>query len=209
MGYDSINQVVLREVPENAKAILDLGCGGGALGQLLKRRGTVVVGVTSDEEEAVVARPRLDKVVVSNLNTLEPRTLGRFDCVVCCHVLEHLLRPEVLVAQIRDCIAPGGSLVVALPNVLFWKQRLQFLRGRFRYSDGGLMDRTHYRFYDWQTAQELLIGSGYRIMKKEADGGFPLSRILCGGPRRVVNHYSLKWFPGLFGWQFVFRCVPR
>jgi SAM-dependent methyltransferase len=166
------------------------------------------VGVTFDEEEAALARHRLNRVEVGDLNTLDPRTLGLFDCVVCCHVLEHLVCPESLLAQLRECIAPGGSLVVALPNVLFWKQRFQFLRGRFRYTDGGLMDRTHYRFYDWQTAQQLLRRAGYRLLTTDADGGFPLSRLLWGPARDALNRVCLKACPGLFGWQFVFRCVP-
>jgi hypothetical protein len=68
----------------------------------------------------------------------------------------------------------GYIIIVALPNVLHWKQRLEFLKGHFKYTEGGLMDRTHFRFFDWQTAQDLLTQSGYQITQAEADGSFPL-----------------------------------
>ena len=69
------------------------------------------------------------------------------------------------------------------------------------------MDRTHYRFLDWQTAKALLTDSGYRVIEEEACGSFPLSRFLfqLGD---WLNRVTLKMFPGLLGFQFVFVCEP-
>ena len=209
MGYDSVNRPVLEQVPPGARSVLDLGCGGGAMGEVLKSaRGCSVVGVTFDEDEAAQARRRLDRVEVLDLNACDPAGLGTFDCVLCSHVLGHLLHPERLLRGLRQCLGPGGTLVVALPNILFWKQRLEFARGRFRYADGGLMDRTHYRFYDWSSAAELLTGSGYIIRHRAADGGWPLSRFLGRRAGGQLDRLATRWLPGLFGWQFVFRCQP-
>jgi len=94
-----------------------------------------------------------------------------------------------------------------LPNVLHWRQRFKFLRGEFRYTAFGLLDRTHYRFYDWQCAQELLGSSGYEVLSAQADGNFPYSRFVPG-MRRRIDRLALRTFPGFFGWQFVFRCRP-
>ena len=203
MIYGAVNLAVAARVPESARRVLDLGCGTGALGAHLKRRpGREVVGVTFSEEEAREARTRLDEALVCDLNDFDPTGLGRFDCVVCSHVLEHLTRPEELLRRLRACLSEGGVLVVALPNVLHWRQRLVFLRGRFEYTDGGLMDRTHYRFYDWRTARALLADSGYALTAGEADGGFPLSRFvpLCG---RALDRAALRLGPGVFGVQFI------
>jgi SAM-dependent methyltransferase len=203
MGYDSVNPAVLAAVPPGAHSVLDVGCGGGSFGAELKRRaGCRVTGVTFDPDEAAAAGGRLDAVVVADLNAFDPASLGAFDCVACCHVLEHLYRPDLVLARLRPCLALGGVLVVALPNVLVWRQRLRFLTGRFRYTAGGVMDRTHYRFFDWQTARELVTESGYRIERATADGGFPLTRFLPGvGP--LLDRAALSAAPGLFGWQFV------
>lgn len=205
MAYDSINPAVLAAVPPGVKAVLDLGCGGGSLGAELKaRHGCAVTGVTFDPEEAVVAEKRLDRVVTADLNDCPFTDLGRFDCVVCSHVLEHLYRPDRVLARVRACLNPGGVVVVALPNVLQWKQRAKFLRGRFRYTDGGLMDRTHYRFFDWCTARALVRDAGFAVEYAAADGGFPLSRFL-GPAGRPLDWLALRAAPGLFGWQFVLR----
>lgn len=207
--YQSVNYSVLNKVPSQAVRVLDIGCGGGDLGAALKARSDcTVLGVTFSEPEAELASKRLDAVEIADLNQIDPAFLGQHDCIVCCHVLEHLHDPQRLLrALANDCLAPNGTLIVALPNVLHWKQRLDFLLGRFRYTDGGVMDRTHFHFYDWTTAAELMTEAGLRTVERSADGYFPLSR-LFGPLSRAVNQVAESEWPGLFGWQFVL-CAKR
>lgn len=207
MIYQSINLPVFRRVPAGALRLLDVGCGGGAFGAAVKdARECVVVGVTYSEAEAHQARQRLDEVVVADLNIFEPASLGLFDCVVCSHVLEHLLAPQELLRRLRASLSPGGTLLIALPNVLFWRQRLEFLRGRFRYTEGGLMDETHYRFFDWNSARQLVLDGGLVPREQVADGGLPLSRWLGAAASRAIDRWAVSTFPGLMGFQFVLSC---
>lgn len=209
MIYQSINRSVLQRIPAGARSLLDIGCGGGAFGAAVKAQmPCVVVGVTYSEAEAAQARLALDRVEVADLNHFEPASLGEFDCIVCSHVLEHLLAPQQVLMRLRRCLKPGGTLLVALPNVLFWKQRLQFLRGRFRYTEGGLMDSTHVRFFDWHSAEALLRDAGLSIAERAADGSFPWSARLGPVLSRTIDRWALTRYPGLFGFQFVLRCEP-
>jgi SAM-dependent methyltransferase len=208
MAYDSVNLPVLASIPETTKTLLDLGCGCGSLAAAAKEQtGCRAVGVTSDPEECRLAVTRLDHVECADLEEYDPANLGTFDCVVCCHVLEHLRNPDRVLRLVKQCLAHDGVLIVALPNVLYWRQRLRFLVGRFRYTDGGTMDKTHLRFFDWHTAKELLESSGYVLVSRQSDGGFPLSRLLGRG-HRLLDAPALWLSPGLFGWQFVFSCRP-
>lgn len=207
MIYESVNPAVLRRIPEGTRSLLDVGCGGGVFGAAVKAAlPCTVVGVTYSEAEAGHARQGLDRVVVADLNDFDPTPLGEFDCIVCSHVLEHLHAPQQVLWRLRACLKPGGRLVVALPNVLFWKQRLQFLAGRFRYTDGGLMDRTHVRFFDWQGAEQLVREAGFAVITRQADGSFPLSRRLGARLSARIDRWALRRFPGLFGFQFVLCC---
>lgn len=202
--YQSVNRAVLDCIAPTATRVLDVGCGSGVFGAALKaRRPCRVVGVTYSEAEARQARTRLDEVIVADLDQFDTRLLGRYDCIVCSHVLEHLQAPHRLLRGLHDCLAPGGSLIVALPNVLFWKQRLQFMLGRFRYTEGGLMDRTHLRFFDWDTAAELVESAGFKLQLRSADGVLPLARLLGPVVARSVNRRALAALPGLLGVQFV------
>lgn len=203
IDYDGLNMMVLANIPVSARRILDLGCGTGSLGRVLKGRQQVeVVGATYSVTEREKALRHLDAVIVADLNAFNPNDLGLFDCIVCSHVLEHLYWPEQVLRSVACLLAPGGRLVVALPNCLHWRQRIRFLRGEFRYTDGGLMDHTHFRFFDWTTARNLVVRSGYREISALADGGFPLARFLpvAGRP---LSRAALRLAPGLFGCQFV------
>lgn len=206
--YGAVNQAVLARIPARAKRVLDLGCGNGALGRALKARQAVhVTGVTFSPEEASHARSALDRVEQADLETAEYASLGPFDCVVASHVLEHVRDPVAVLQRVRAALEPGGLLVVALPNALHYRQRLEFLAGRFRYTDGGIMDRTHYRFFDWDTARGLVLDAGFALVSAEAEGGFPGSRFLGAAKTRLDALATLR-FPALLGVQFLVRARP-
>jgi SAM-dependent methyltransferase len=206
--YRAVNRPLLARIPAHASTVLDVGCGTGALGSALKaRQACSVTGITHSEDEAELARSRLDRVVQTDLNGIDVSDLGEYQCIVCSHVLEHLLRPGDLLRKLHPHLEPMGLLLVALPNVLYWRQRVQFLGGRFRYTDGGLMDRTHYRFFDWQTARELVASTGYSIERAWAHGGFPLSRF-AGSFGSWLDRRATMLLPGLFGGQFIIEAHP-
>jgi SAM-dependent methyltransferase len=211
--YEAINQPVLLRVPKTAKRILDIGCGTGSLGREIKQEiNCEVVGVTYSKLEAESADKCLDRVIIGDINSFNPQKLGKFDCIICSHILEHLYQPQALLTHLHDNLSVDGIILVALPNVLHWKQRWEFIRGRFRYTDGGLMDKTHFRFFDWKTAHELLEQGGYQVVEAEADGNFPLPLLRKVCPPKFVAYIdkmALNKFPGLFGFQFIFSCKSK
>jgi len=132
MLYEALNTSVLNHLPKKTNYVLDIGCGTGQLGKYIKQKFECqVVGLTYSKEEVEKASLFLDEVIVCDLNNISVLDLGRFDCVICSHVLEHLYQPENLLKQLLNVLLPNGQLVVALPNVLHWKQRLKFLKGNF------------------------------------------------------------------------------
>jgi SAM-dependent methyltransferase len=209
LTYGSINQGILSRVPSGSRRILDVGCGTGVLGGALKEGHAerYVAGITHSDREAERARALIDRVVVADLETCDFRDLGEFDCVICSHVLEHLRNPSAVLARLRSVLAPDATLLIALPNVLYWRQRLQFLIGRFRYTEGGLMDNTHVVFFDWMTAQRLVNEAGLRLAGCASEGGFPGSRFL-GSAGPLLDAISLRVAPGLMGTQFVLVATP-
>jgi SAM-dependent methyltransferase len=211
--YKAINHPVFSYLPDNAKRVLDIGCGAGNLGAFIKKsKECEIVGITYSQLEMEQASKILDQALMVDLNTLKLPDLGQFDCIICSHILEHLYQPQHFLEKLHDYFTPDGKLIVALPNVLHWKQRLEFLQGNFKYTDGGLMDQTHFRFFDWQTAQDLLTQSGYQILEAKADGSFPLPVIRKILPIIVssqIDRSALSAYPGLFGFQFVFFAAPH
>jgi SAM-dependent methyltransferase len=214
MLYSALNSTVLEKVPKTARRILDFGCGTGMLGAAIKdQMACEIVGVTFSEGEAAEAAKRLDRVLVDNLDTFTaPPDLGTFDVVICSHILEHLRELQRLLGIARRLMTPGGSLIVALPNVLHWKQRLLLLRGHFKYTEGGIMDSTHVRFFDWDTARALVSDSGFELREATSEGNFPIPfvrRVLPKAIAASVDRMFTRAFPGLFGAQFLMVGKPK
>jgi len=211
--YDAVNQAVLSLIPPTANRILDIGCGTGTMGECLRRmRERYVVGITYSRQEADLASKRISKVECGDLNGFDFSTLGVFDCVIMSHILEHLYSPDDLLEKLKCALASESVIIVALPNILHWKQRKEFLAGRWRYQDGGIMDRTHFRFFDRNSSKELLERTGYEILATTNDGVFPLTgpvRRSIGQAATKVDQVMCGLAPGLFAVQFVYLAKLR
>jgi SAM-dependent methyltransferase len=156
-------------VPIGARRVLDVGCGGGALGAALKaeRPGCEVVGLEGFPEAAARARGRLDDVLCLDLDSLEalPPDAGKFDAMVFGDVLEHLLDPLRLLRTLLPALADGGVLVLSIPNVKHWTVLYPLLvKDRWTYEDAGLLDRTHVHFFTGATAAQMLRSLGLDLV---------------------------------------------
>lgn len=192
--------------------VLDCGCGAGDNARILGGRGWTTTGITISIEEHEQASAFCDQVLSIDLNSGLPETLEReYDIVLLSHVLEHLIHPEPLLGSIPRVLKPNGRVAVALPNVLVYSQRFQFLFGRFDYTPTGLMDNTHVRFYTFSTGASLLRANGYELLMTRADGAFPLWKTRKYLPPSVVialNTWATTWRPGLFGAQLLYLARP-
>lgn len=143
--------------------VLDLGCASGYLGERLVRDGHVVDGIDLDPANAAVARQRgFRRVEIGDVATATAN-LDVYDVVVAADVLEHVAEPGQLLRRLRDNLAEDGVLVASLPNVAHLSVRLALLAGRFEYRETGILDRTHLRFFTFETAQRLFADNGWKV----------------------------------------------
>ena len=115
-------------LPPEAESILDDGCGGGYVAAGLASRAVSVVGldVSLAAVSAAGASVRGAAFLAGDAHRL-PFADEVFDAVILSEVLEHLDRPEVVMAEAARVLKPGGSLLVTGPNrtlvsriVLIW-----------------------------------------------------------------------------------------
>ena len=172
-AFDDLNYTVidilkrLRPSLPDAPALLDIGCGRGQLASAARGLSYRVTGVESHPAALAVAQDRVDKLLPVDLtdqNGISAALDGQnFDIILFADVLEHTLDPlSVLLFYLRF-LKPGGRIVVSLPNIACWDRRLALLFGHFDYTDAGIMDRTHLRFFTFRTAQALLREAGLAI----------------------------------------------
>lgn len=94
---------------------LDLGCGIGDL--LAFRRNTI--GVDINPRTVEYCRSRGVDARLMDTDRL-PFEGGEFDSVLMDNVLEHIERPEPLLAEVHRVIRPGGNLLIGVPGTRGW-----------------------------------------------------------------------------------------
>jgi 2-polyprenyl-3-methyl-5-hydroxy-6-metoxy-1,4-benzoquinol methylase len=188
------------------KRVLDIGCSSGYLARPLAGRGCTVVGIEQDPVAAEQAREVCAEVLVGDAETIElPFEPATFDVLLCGDLLEHLRDPEAFLARGRPLLRPEGILVLTTPNVANWANRLGLLLGRWRYTDRGILDRTHLHLFTKTTLVETLTQAGYRVV--ELDFTVPVPAIGTEAIERAA-HAVGRVRPSLLAYQFVVSATP-
>jgi 2-polyprenyl-3-methyl-5-hydroxy-6-metoxy-1,4-benzoquinol methylase len=207
LSNENSSHTRLIQLTGRGKNVLDVGCARGYVGSILiKHFSCTVSGIEADLEAAEMVRPIYQELVtgdVENAVILDRLRCGPFDAIIFGDVLEHLRQPERVLSAARPLLKPEGFVLISLPNVATLRLRLRFLLGQFEYTDQGIMDRTHLRFFTLKTARQMIGACGYSIEHFEFIVGPNFGRQLRKWriPRRWLS-------PALFGTQFIFKAWP-
>lgn len=186
--FDTARREILPHLPARVGRMLDLGCGTGATTAAVRqvREVSWAGGVEYLPEVAAKAEGRFDRLWIGDaaLADLEaeiaPATL---DLVLCLDVLEHMADPWAMVRRLSTLLAPGGRLIVSVPNIRHYRFIWRLLaRGDFHYRDFGLLDRTHLRFFVKATAIELATAGGLSLVEARS-----VQELKASDPRAWLN----------------------
>lgn len=163
-GLSPAHTLMLAAVPNDSR-VLDVGCASGYLGGILQQRGCTLTGAEADAEAAAAAP---FPVVVGDLGAAAVRAElpGPYDAILCGDVLEHLSDPGGTLSWLAQLLAPGGIVVVSVPNIAHWTGRRALIRGRFPQEDHGLFDRTHLRWFTRASARSLVEEAGLEVVRE-------------------------------------------
>jgi 2-polyprenyl-3-methyl-5-hydroxy-6-metoxy-1,4-benzoquinol methylase len=159
---------LLARIGTDAKSILEFGCGEAPLGEALKKRQKCrVVGIELDQRAAAIARKRIDNVYCGDVREIVALVRERFDWIIGGDIVEHLDEPWSFLADLRKIAAPGGKLLLSLPNVANAAVINDLLHGRFDYVYMGLTCVGHLRFFTKRTIEEMLTIAGWEVVSIE------------------------------------------
>jgi len=105
-----------------AARVLDVGCGGGLLGEALASRGAVVLGIDLASAGVAVARAHAAERGLAveyrcvDVEELAGERPGSFAVVTCLEMLEHVPEPQRVVAACAALLAPGGAAFFSTLN---------------------------------------------------------------------------------------------
>jgi len=209
------NGPLLDLLDDDSQSILDVGCGAGDNARLSRRRGSVrqFYGITASNSEyksaaEVMADCWCADIESSDLGFLRGK---HFDALLFSHTLEHLREPARVLSKFTSYLSPGGLVLIAVPNVLEWRQRFEFLRGRFEYQDAGILDASHLRFFTFDSADRYLLREcpNLTIEEKVGDGSVPLwflrHAILPARAKQWLDKRACSLRPNLFAGQILIK----
>lgn len=194
--------------------ILDVGAATGLLGRTLPRSRYHVSGIEPHADWADAAADSYDEIFVGTLEEAPDEYIRAFDLVVCCDVLEHMADPEAQLTRLVRAQSPQTRFIVSVPNIAHLWVRLNLLVGRFDYSDRGILDRGHLRFFTRRGFIRMLESAGLTILwirptpvPLELVHPFFL-RSVIGRMLYNVQQGAIVVMPRILGYQFVCLAQP-
>lgn len=141
--------------------VLDVGCGSGLLLRALKKHGVAVTGLDFSPTAASIAWRANGVPCACGNPATPPFRDGAFSVVTMFHVLEHVEDPAEYLTFAGRLLAPGGRLVVQVPDAASWL----FLLLRERWS--GLDVPRHLIDFRASDLEALLDSCGFEVVRRK------------------------------------------
>jgi SAM-dependent methyltransferase len=198
--FEHVRTDVRALLPASATRVLEIGCGTGKTLAFVREHykgSAYTVGVDGWAGGRESLAKNADEAIIADLNGAVPLN-GSFDLILALDVLEHLERPEeVLGAIVRDHLAPGGTVIVSLPNfghIKVWGP-LAF-QNDYQPEDQGIKDRTHRHITTRRGSVRMLNTAGLVVERGLVSGR--------GGPKRgLLNNLTFGTLKHWLGDQHI------
>lgn len=139
-----------------------------------------------------------EKFIIGNIENIDlPFDEGQFDVILCGDVLEHLIDPYQAINRLKKLLKHTGVLITSIPNIREWQtMRDIFFRGNFKYTDAGILDKTHLRFFCKKNIVDLFLDNDLEIVKM-------ISNTECiGHGSKIFNRLTLNLFEEFLAAQY-------
>jgi len=172
VAFDLVSKVINGK--KDVKNILDVGCGYGLLSKELKKTYPKLnlYGIEHAKEVSQSSQKTL-KLLQYNIEDMalikSKLKSQKFDIIIFSDVLEHLYDPVGIIKSYRSLLEEDGIIVVTVPNIANIFSRIALLFGFFNYSETGVMDKTHIRFFNRKNLKQLAKESNLKIVYEKYD----------------------------------------
>lgn len=150
----------------SGRAVLDIGCGDGTIGELMAKNGNTVCGVDISARAVSLASGRGIKASVCDIESENlPFPDSFFDIVVATEIIEHIFDTDSFLDKIKAVLKPHGQLILTTPNLASFGRRLFLLLGRNPLIEVAARPESagHIRYFVKRALLDLLGENGFSV----------------------------------------------
>jgi 2-polyprenyl-3-methyl-5-hydroxy-6-metoxy-1,4-benzoquinol methylase len=183
------------------KSMLEVAAGDAALCAHLATQGCVVVANDLRKEhleQSVLNFKNADaiRILPGNLFDLDPASIGQFDLVVACEIIEHVAHTVDFLSQLKRFVAPGGHILLTTPNGGYFRNKLP------TYSMVKDFKALESQQFKPDADGHLFLITPEEMTSVARKAGLSVERMFLWGTPPVTGHVGLsvlssRWFCGL------------
>lgn len=153
-------------LPAKYQNVLEIGCGEGHFSKHLPQAADYWA-IEPDPVAARAAESRIAHVLCGTFDACHSQIPdGKFDLVVCNDVIEHMTDHDWFLQNIQKKMTADALIVGSLPNVRYITNLVDLLvRKDWPYTNSGILDRTHLRFFTEKSLRRALTGNGFAVQE--------------------------------------------
>jgi SAM-dependent methyltransferase len=184
--------------------VIDLGCGSGEMAASIGYP-SKIDGVECCAAQRSIAIKSLNKVYCDDLNgSLYDIENNTYDLSLSCGTIEHLIHPEIMVAEMYRVTKSGGNIVINCPNLCSWFNRMLVLIGWQPYATEAAMVELAGNPFGWRFGQVPVCGhlhnfNSYSLVELVKKAGFVDIKIKS---TTSIKKHPFDWIDIAVGWIY-------
>jgi len=200
--FSNIRKELLDLIPkENRNGnILEIGAGGGDTLIYAKRNNYAksIYGIELCKiEGSLQESDELNDFVIGDIEKIDINFNIKFDVIICGDVLEHLVDPYNIISKLKKNLKKDGVIIASLSNIrqIFILKDI-LINGDFRYTDAGILDKTHLRFFCKKNMINLFEDNNLIVKKIISNSN------LIGKTTKKINKLTFNIFDEFLAVQY-------
>ena len=189
ISKDNSHTKILNLVKPNS-SVLEFGPDNGMMSRYMKDvLNCKITAIELNADAAKNASHYCEKMIVGNIEEytwLTELVEQKFDYIIFADVLEHLYDPWKVLAEVKVFLKDSGRLIVSIPNVAHNAIIMSLLEDEFNYTETGLLDNTHIRFFTAKTLDKMVCQAGYMITSCDFTYKSPMDKEFS----RIYDNYG-------------------
>ena len=189
ISKDNSHTKILKLVKPNS-SVLEFGSDNGIMSRHMKDvLNCKITAIELNADAAKNASNYCEKMIVCDIEKytwLTEISGEKFDYILFADVLEHLYDPWKVLVEVRKFLNDDGRIILSIPNIAHNAVIMSLLEDEFNYTETGLLDNTHIRFFTAKTLDKMVVQAGYMVTSRDFTYKTPIDKEFS----RIYDNYG-------------------